>query len=437
MVFLQAARTGSLALLLLVVGASQRGIAAPETGKTFLSFEAEVAYWSDYVRRGGAKAFAIGPFGAYGWSWSYRSQKEANKQALKTCQGTINKYALWYKQKIKGTCSIFAEGERAVLPAPWGKGLWQTPAEGPDLPLTKGVTYIYTAGPAKGVVLALHGCDGLGAEAYNKVWATYFNSLKFNFFAPNSFADVRPGSICGGNDLALQEQESEIIRKRVAQTHRSIVELRKKFPGLPIYVWGHSEGSAVAKVLNAKVAGIIASGDICDRYGMPLPSPPGVPILFIFGENDSFSTDGKLPITPKSVARCKRYLGGRKLNAVIVKDAKHDIWPWRPEVAKAFSKFLTGAEVPLPAPPLRVAIELPGPPKAELPRYAAAGAHKAFAVHPDGAYSWVGDMGFATDAENWAAYDCGFVRYTNPFIDGKHSCTIQMLENVTSASPAR
>ena len=96
----------------------------------------------------------------------------------------------------------------------------------------------------------------------------------------------------------------------------------------------------IVKYINADVAGIIASGDECDAGGMRIAAPASVPVLYLFGENDPFVEGSKLPLTDKEMQKCRKYVRNKKTKIVIVKNNKHDIWPWRPEVAKAMSEFI-------------------------------------------------------------------------------------------------
>ena len=50
-----------------------------------------------------------------------------------------------------------------------------------------------------------------------------------------------------------------------------------------------------------------------------------------------------MPLTDKGMQKCRNYVRNKKTKIVIIKKSKHDIWPWRPEVAKAMSEFI-GAE---------------------------------------------------------------------------------------------
>ena len=100
------------------------------------------------------------------------------------------------------------------------------------------------------------------------------------------------------------------------------------------------KAAAIVKYLNADVAGIIASGDECDAGGMRIAAPASVPVLYLFGENDPYVEGSKLPLTDKDMQKCRKYVRNKKTKIVIVKNNKHDIWPWRPEVAKAMSEFI-------------------------------------------------------------------------------------------------
>ena len=399
----------------------------------FMSFEAEFNYWTYYSKRPGVKAFAIGPFGNHATALQGGTQKQANSFALSACNRNVASDASYFHVKIKTKCVIFAEGDRLLLEAPWGSNGWQAPALGVDHPLLFGrVSRVHYEKPLKGIVIQLHGCDGLGGDLAAKVWGKYLNSLGFNFFGPNSFSDPRPEAICGVVPLSKRKVDVEIMRIRLAQTLRSIQQLKSEKPDVPIYVWGHSEGAFVAMALEAKVSGVILSGEECDAYALPFAIPESVPILFIYGDHDPYFNGVKLPLSQEKLAMCQKYIGNRKLDAVVVKNAAHFLRPWRPEVSEAFSRFLTGSKVALPLEAQHVSIDLSSEAKNFMIQYSKFGKHKAFAAHPDGTVESVSDVDYKTDAENFAAFQCDFDRGINPFVDGKHSCTLQDVDGVPS-----
>ncbi len=191
-----------------------------------------------------------------------------------------------------GKCRLLALDSKLQIKDPWIGSAWQKLAAGDDVPLLKGAksvdTEVYGAPILQGNVLYVHACNGLAWNRNADIWDSYFTALGYNYFAPDSFAEPRPAAVCGDAWRTRAKDQTIILKLRVDQTLRSIAELKMRYPDLPIYVWGHSEGGAVVKYINADVAGIIASGDECDVGGMRIAAPASVPVLYLFGENDPF-----------------------------------------------------------------------------------------------------------------------------------------------------
>jgi hypothetical protein len=421
------------ALVLVLIGFGIHPVIAAGNEEPFVSFVAELNYWTDYGKRPGAKAFAIGPYGNFSTAWQIGDQNKANASALASCNRSVAEDASRFHTKIKGKCVVFAEGDKLLRTAPWSGVGWQAPAIGPDHPLFSGRELgLHDAKPIRGILVQLHGCDGIGGDLAAKAWGKYLNSLRFNFFEPDSFAEPRPKGMCGNIALSERKTDDAIMRIRLAQTQRSIQELKSENPGVPIYIWGHSEGAFVAMALQTKVNGIILSGEECDAYGLPIAIPEEVPILFIYGEFDPYFAGVRLPLTQKKLAKCQKYIGNRKLDTVVVKNAAHFLRPWRQEVAEAFSRFLTGAKIaPLPE-AQHLAVSLSSEGIGFMVKYSKLGKHKAFAAHPDGTFNSVSGVDYVVDAEHFAALQCDFDRGVNAFAEGKHSCTIQDVDGVAS-----
>jgi hypothetical protein len=250
----------------------------------FLGFDAEYYYRTAYPGLKGRKAFAIGPQGTYGYSWRAKNSKEAGISALRGCNDGVAKQK---KYGMVGKCRLFAVDGKLLSKEPQVGLAWQEPATGEDIPLSKGAKSFYIGRTARGIVLFLHGCNGMGWSRNAEIWSSYFNALGYNFFAPDSFAEPRPAEVCGPAWRTRGRDQTIILKLRVAQTLRSIAELKKRYPGLPIYVWGHSEGGSIVKYLNVEVAGIMSSGDECDASGLKIAAPASVPVLYLFGENDA------------------------------------------------------------------------------------------------------------------------------------------------------
>jgi hypothetical protein len=389
--------------------------------EAFLAFDAEYHYRTEYSRMKGHKAFAIGPQGGYGYSWGARSSKEAANLAIKYCSIWV---AQQKKHRIAGKCRVYAIDGKLQAKDPRIGLPWHEPATGEDIPLSKGAKSFHIGSTPRGIVLHLHGCNGMGWNRYAEIWGSYFNALGYDFFAPDSFAEPRPAEVCGSAWRTRARDQTIILKLRVAQALRNIAELKKKYPGIPIYVWGHSEGGSIVKYLNVEVAGIISSGDECDASGLRIAAPASVPVLYLLGENDPSVEGIKLPLTDKGVQKCRNYVRNKKTKIVIIKNSKHDIWPWRPEVAKAMSEFI-GAE-PFTLAQSRPAekLTLSGMQISAKALYRRHRGHKAFAANANGTFSWVSEWEFAEDVQQFTLYDCAHYEHINVFKLSTHVCSV-------------
>jgi dienelactone hydrolase len=387
----------------------------------FLSFDAEYYYRTAYPGLKGHKAFAIGPQAAYGYSWSARNSKEASNLALKYCNIWVAKQK---KHGISGKCRLYAVDGKLVAKDPRIGLAWHEPAAGEDIPLNKGFKSFHIGSKPRGVVLHLHGCNGMGWNRYAEIWGSFFNAQGYDFFAPDSFAEPRPAEVCGSAWTTRARDQTIILKLRVAQTLRSIAELKMKYPGIPIFVWGHSEGGSIVKYLNVDVAGIISSGDECHASGLRIAAPASVPVLYLLGENDPHIEGSKLPLKEKEMRKCRNYVRNKKTKVVIIRNSKHEIWPWRPEVAKAMSEFI-GAK-PFTLAKLRPAekLTLTERQKSDKALYQKSPDHKAFAINLYGTFAWSSKWDFVEDAKQFVLYDCARFDKINVFKLSTHACSL-------------
>lgn len=408
----------------------QAAIAADQ--EAFLGFDAEYYYRTAYLGLKGRKAFAIGPQGSYGYSWGARNPKEAGRLALKGCNDAVAKQK---KYGMTGKCRLFAADGKQLTKVPQVGLAWHEPATGEDIPLKKGTLSFALRNIPRGIVLHLHGCNGKGWNRTAEIWSSYFNALGYNFFAPDSFAEPRPAEVCGPAWKTRGRDQTIILKLRVAQTLRSIAELKKKYPGIPIYLWGHSEGGSIVKYLNVDVAGIMSSGDECHASGLRIAAQASVPVLYLLGENDPYIEGSKLPLKDKDMRKCRNYVRNKKTKVVIIKNSKHDIWPWRPEVAKAMSEFI-GAE-PFTLAKTRAAetFTLTGKQKTDKARYQTSPDHKAFAANSGGAFSWSSKWDFVEDAQQFTLYDCADVDGINVFKLSTHVCSVISVDGKDVTAP--
>ncbi len=405
--------------------ATFQGNALAADQEAFVGFNAEYHYRIEYPGLKGHKAFAIGPQATYGYSWGARSVKDAANSAIQFCSSWVAKQK---KYGTSGKCRLLALDGKLQIENPWIGSEWQKPAPGDDVPLLKGAKSVYTevsgAPPLQGIVLFVHGCNGLAWRKNSEIWGSYFTALGYNYFAPDSFAELRPSEVCGDASQTRARDQTIILKLRIAQTLRSIAELKKRYSGLPVYVWGHSEGAAVVKSINADVSGIIASGDECDVGGLGIAAPASVPVLYLFGENDPFVEGSKLPLRDKDMEKCRKYVRNKKTKIVIVKNNKHDIWPWRPEVAKAMSEFIGAKPFSLAKPRPVEKFTLTAKQTAERALYQKNRDHKAFAVRSNGAFSWATQWDFAEDVQQFTLYDCAHADNINVFKLSTHVCSV-------------
>jgi alpha-beta hydrolase superfamily lysophospholipase len=119
--------------------------------------------------------------------------------------------------------------------------------------------YISSGAPTHGVVLHLHGCDGLARSGVIGEWLRRLQQMGFKVYAPNSFGERRHPVSC----KPPFPNKSAIYFLRLDQSIRAIKELRTKHPESKLYIWGHSEGAGVANLIAERVDGVITTGYQC------------------------------------------------------------------------------------------------------------------------------------------------------------------------------
>lgn len=140
--------------------------------------------------------------------------------------------------------------------------------------------------PQKGVILYLHGCNGLHPGNAASIWFAHLQSLGFLIIAPDSFADPRPGELCGWH---LDRASGPIQKIRQRQAEVALQRIRAAYPDAPLFVWGHSEGGGVALALDDAFDGVLVTGDDCG-WGSerPINLPESTPVLVVVGTRDSY-----------------------------------------------------------------------------------------------------------------------------------------------------
>lgn len=200
----------------------------------------------------------------------------------------------------------------------------------------------------RGIVLFLHGCDGLGGPqlfAWQAVWVQHLVERGFLVVAPDSFADPRPPQSC---QTPFPNKE-EIYQFRERQAALAVERLRSTYPTSKLLVWGHSEGSGVANLMTATVDGIITTGYQCGyRSTGRTWIRTSVPLLVIMGTADPYVIDA-LRFAPVSSAEglCQMVFSSPKWRAVIVPGMPHAASLDRPQVRETLDRFLD-TTAPLP-----------------------------------------------------------------------------------------
>jgi hypothetical protein len=246
-------------------------------------------------------------------------------------------------------------------------------------------------------------------------WVSYFNNRGFVFAAPNSFEEPRPPAVCGAGPVT-RERDS-VFRLRIAQARRSIRELRKKYPRLPLYIWAHSEGAFIVQAIDVPVNGVIATGNGCGFGSIQADLiPRGVPVLYIFGDRDPNIRFLGDPITPKSAKTyCGPYFDTKKRRIVVVKNANHYTPVWRKEIMSAVSRLI--GEKPFDVTPKNAAEAL-SPSDYRLRSfeigYKTRTGMRAMAVGPYASIGIAGGWDFEEDAIQDALHSCGRMAAQKP-----------------------
>ncbi len=146
----------------------------------------------------------------------------------------------------------------------------------------------YGNAPEAGVILHLHGCNGLDiSQGWQREWVRLLTARGFLVIAPDSFADPRPPISCPkpGRVGKVATDTSKIYEIRKKQTAYSLRRIREAYPNAKILVWGQSEGAGVANRIDEKVDGIITTGAPCWRV---TKIRTDVPFMVIQGTDDRF-----------------------------------------------------------------------------------------------------------------------------------------------------
>jgi pimeloyl-ACP methyl ester carboxylesterase len=312
---------------------------AQSAGNTDLHITATTEFYAlhRYPAKRAHKAIAIGPGGYWGEASGQNSAKEAENAALSGCRNALR--TIGPKSLSRAECVLFdLDGNRTGKAPPIGVPFGTTLTE-PDRPLNEGYSF-KPEGTPRGSVLFLHGCNGIKSiNGWVYAWASFYRAAGYRVFFPDSFVDQRDTELCGIPPPDQIDHQTRNMKLRIAQTKRSLSVLRKKYPGEPIYVHGHSEGGYAAQALGENVSGIIVTGSPCG-FGSAGTyfSAPKVPVLVIVGTKDSYVPDSS---SPKRLADyCKSVTGDGSLQFISVKGLGHYAAPWWPAVANAIGKII-------------------------------------------------------------------------------------------------
>lgn len=397
------------------------GIAATDNA---LHIDAIAEFFSlhSYKTMKANKAIAVGPGGAWAHAEGESNTKQAEQKALARCQAQVR--GSRFKSHRKQKCVLFdSNGKRSGLASPIGIPFGTIP-ENPDSSYLKGDFWPAETSQPRGIVLFLHGCDDIKKTkglSRLQTWFAYYRAAGFSVVLPDSFAEQRDPPSCGPPGENGINRQTRNLKLRVAQTRRTLAGLRKSYPGLKIYVHGHSEGSFVAQALDEDVAGVIITGGACGFFGPP--STVGLAdttrFLAIAGSKDEFNSLAK--DASQYQRECRKVFGGPYLETVFLPDVGHTPGAWRLEIAQAVSKLLDVDPAIMKRRKAETNAEVPADVKAPYRQWKR---HKAVALDSQGAFGAVGELESQFDAEESALVKCGLSAGINPYLapDRTYQC---------------
>lgn len=387
----------------------------------------EVVYRAIYPGLKRHKALAVGPNGTWGDGYGYRSAAEAEKNALKACLNYAHRQS-WGKA---AKCQTFARDDKLIWSKPLiGISLDET-LPLPDLPLQRARLFWPKGAKLKGILLALHGCNdpGSGVHPFEDTWFRYFQARGFLVVFPSSFDERRPSEFCGWYMAENYQAATESVKFRVAQMKRTIVELRKAHPGIPLYIWAHSEGGVVAQALNVNLSGIIIVGTAC---GLSEPRgvlvPRSVPILHIYGEFDKEIIANDKTLTKRDIDKfCGPLYRSKARSWVIAAGADHLTSLWRQNVIDAASRMIGQPSFNLAEAKTKITLE--GEARTAYEGIYLKVIKTAFAIGPGGAYGLAANWSNTEDTKQDALYQCAraveFISQNAPYPPGgKQPCRL-------------
>jgi len=289
---------------------------------------------------------------------------------------------------------------------------WLDPAFGSSA-LDK--AYISKVKPSKGILIHLHGCDGLHVKGWIKEWIKHFEKSGYKVFAPDSFAEKRPPAQCGAN----YSRKGEVFRIRSRQFSDALAYIRNKYPNQKVFVWGYSEGGQLLQKLSIgtdEISGALVTGHSCGS-GRParVYLSGRTPLLVLNGSeaNDPFL---KLELKYKGAysirSLCEKTLGSQKWKWISFDDYGHVLPIWDRKVREAVNSiipiklgFSRTTSSPRDVDASRYKIRKKAR-RALEKTYRGKAKPKAFAIGPNGSWSYSFGASSAVDAVTMALFWC-------------------------------
>jgi pimeloyl-ACP methyl ester carboxylesterase len=331
---------------LLIIGSASREAAAAEDAKNALPplFNYWEEVWSStyFKKLKKNKAYAIGLDNIHFYSYEFQSLRKARQEALEGCKDKVREK---FGPEVETQCQLVMENDELVWRGHIPRPLAEDYLPILDVPLAKAFLAGNLSNEAQGIVLGLHGCDGLDDtdDAWHRSWQEFFVDRQFALVFPDSFMDGYEFVCENQTDSQYDSKVDEDVRLFVAQARRTLSKLHKWFPGKPIIIWGHSVGAKTAQILNytgVHTEGIILTGASCYER---MAGPPDQVLLHVFGSEDSllFRASDSPPFTAEKIhGMCKDYSTTGAQRFVIVPKGDHWIPASEPSVEKALEEFL-------------------------------------------------------------------------------------------------
>jgi hypothetical protein len=395
--------------------------------ETTLSFEAEIAHRTAFKTHKKNKAMVMGPGGLWWTVYGLKSETAAKQQALKDCKTYIQKNKL----KSLGTCELIAVNDKYVFEGNVSEPLLDQPLPLPDRPLQKAKKFSANVGQPKGVVLALHGADNSygvssGPHLFQRSWFDYFNSIGLTVIFPSAYDDViQVQEYAGWYSPENFELPNRMAKIRIAQTKRSLSEIKKLYPGLPVYLWAHSAGGNAVQALDGGFEGAIIVGNPCGLGSADVNMvPSSIPLLYVWGDGDDKIFRGVKHLTAKTTrSKCGSGYASKNRRIVIASNSDHLTTIWRQEVLDAVANFF---EQPRFSLKVKKTQAKPAGRSDEVFRknYRIAPLKKAFAIGPN-AYAYSESQNNQTEANFRAVFDCNLMAVGKYYPDGgEHVCGV-------------